>query len=62
MNIKNYISRYFKGNIENQNAELSTWLKWYKGYDKSFHAYSVYNGIKKVKLRKKTLNIAKKIM
>lgn len=60
MNIKNYISRYFKGNIENQNAELSTWLKWYKGYDKSFHEYYVYNGIKKVKLRKKTLNIAKK--
>lgn len=60
MNIKNYIGRYFDGATEIQNPELSTWLKWYKGFDKSFHEYSVYNGTKKVKLKKKTLNIAKK--
>lgn len=60
MNIKNYIGRYFDGNIENQSTELTTWLKWYQGFDKAFHEYSVYNGVKKVKLKKKTLNIAKK--
>lgn len=60
MNIKNYISRYFDGTIESQNSELGTWLRWYKGFDKSFHEYTIYNGVKKVKLKKKTLNIAKK--
>jgi A118 family predicted phage portal protein len=60
MNIKNYIGRYFAGATEIQNPELSTWLKWYKGFDKTFHEYSVYNGTKKVKLKKKTLNMAKK--
>jgi A118 family predicted phage portal protein len=60
MNIKNYIGRYFAGATEIQNPELSTWLKWYKGFDKTFHEYSVYNGTKKVKLKKKSLNMAKK--
>lgn len=61
MEIRNYIQRYFEGRpIESQSPELGTWLKWYKGYDNEFHDYEVYNGRKKVKLQKKTLNIAKK--
>lgn len=60
MNIRNYLNRYFEGAIEEQNPELGKWLKWYRGFDKTFHEYSVYNGVKKVKLKKKTLNIAKK--
>ena len=60
MNIKNYLNRYFEGVVEEQNPELGKWLKWYRGFDKNFHEYSVYNGVKKVKLKKKTLNIAKK--
>lgn len=60
MEIKNYIGRYFEGVTETQSPELKTWLKWYKGFDRGFHEYSIYNGAKKVKMQKKTLNIAKK--
>ena len=60
MEIQNYINRYFEGHVEVQNPELNTWLRWYRGYDKGFHDYTIYNGTKKVKMQKKTLNIAKK--
>ena len=61
MNIENYIKKYFENRpIESQSSKLGTWARWYAGYDKDFHDYSVYNGEKKVKLTKKSLNIAKK--
>ena len=38
-----------------------TWLQWYKGDVADFHTYDAYNGRKKVKQHRKTLNMAKKV-
>ena len=37
------------------------WAQWYKGDVLNFHRYDAYNGRKKVKQRRKTLNMAKKV-
>lgn len=47
--------------LEKGNTYLSLWEKWYKGYDPSFHRYTVYNGQKKVRRVKKSLKMFKKV-
>lgn len=40
---------------------ISAWLAWYQGCVDDFHRYDVYNGIQKVRCRRYTLGMAKKI-
>ena len=37
------------------------WLSWYKGNVKSFHNYFIYNGKRKIKQKRFTMNMAKEI-
>jgi A118 family predicted phage portal protein len=43
------------------NDLTEAWLQYYKGNVDKFHDYEVYNGVKKIKSQRKTLNMAKKI-
>ena len=47
--------------VVNLTDMTQTWLQWYKGDVAEFHTYEAYNGRKKVKQKRKTLNMAKKI-
>ena len=38
---------------------LNLWLSWYKGKNASFHNYTVYNGIKDIKMQRASLQVAK---
>lgn len=40
---------------------IDIWKSWYKGKVKKFHSYYVYNGDKKVRREKKSLQMAKKV-
>jgi hypothetical protein len=61
IDVAKYIKQYFPNQeIENQSEYLSLWEGWYKGYVGEFHDYIIYNGKKNNKMRKKSLNIAKK--
>ena len=39
----------------------SQWLSWYEGNVKDFHNYDIYNGNKKIKQKRFTMNMAKEI-
>lgn len=61
IDVVKYIKQYFPNReIEEQSPYLSMWEGWYRGYLSDFHDYTIYNGKKNVKMRKKSLNIAKK--
>lgn len=61
IDIREYIKEYFPNReIEERSPYLNTWEGWYKGYVDTFHDYEIFNGKKKIKRRKKSLNIAKK--
>lgn len=40
---------------------IDQWLSWYQGNVKSFHNYFVYNGNRKIKQKRFTMNMAKEI-
>ena len=40
-------------------SKVDEWLDWYQGDVENFHAYSVYNGIQKVGVRRASLQMAK---
>lgn len=42
-------------------TQTETWLQWFTGDVKAFHNYEVYNGAKKVKCKRRTLNMGKKV-
>lgn len=42
-------------------SHIENWEAWYKGNVASFHNYVVYNGAKKISMKRKTLNMAKKV-
>ena len=48
--VKNNIQTYY-----------DQWLSWYQGNVKSFHNYFIYNGKKKIKQKRFTMNMAKEI-
>ena len=61
-NVDGYIKQYIGERSLAQESELTAeWLAWYRGYDKSFHKYSVYNSGQEVELTKLTLGMAKKV-
>ena len=41
--------------------QIGRWMSWYKGYNKSFHDYTVYNGREKIQRRRRSLRMAKKV-
>ena len=46
---------------DNIKSYIEQWKSWYQGNVKSFHNYFIYNGQKKVKKQRYTLNMAKEI-
>ena len=40
---------------------IEQWKSWYKGNVKDFHNYFIYNGNRKVKQQRFTMNMAKEI-
>lgn len=40
---------------------VELWKSWYNGNVKSFHNYKVYNGVKRVNVKRRSLQMAKKI-
>ena len=45
----------------NWDKYIELWETWYKGKVRKFHSYYIYNGQKKVKKEKKSLQCAKKV-
>ena len=46
---------------DNIQSYIDTWYSWYRGNVRSFHNYFIYNGNKKIKQKRYTLNMAKEI-
>lgn len=46
---------------QEMDSYIDSWDCWYKGYCSSFHDYYMYNGVKNVKLKRRTLNMGKKV-
>ncbi|MBO5369426.1 MAG: phage portal protein, partial [Clostridia bacterium] len=42
-------------------THMEKWKNWYKGYVKSFHDYTVYNGKNKVARKRESLRMAKRV-
>lgn len=40
-------------------SSIVKWLAWYKGYVKDFHDYPIYNGIRRVDMKRRSLEMAK---
>ena len=40
---------------------IDLWRSWYEGNVKSFHNYKVYNGMKRVNVKRRSLSMAKKV-
>ena len=40
---------------------IELWKSWYEGNVKSFHNYKIYNGVKKVNMKRRSLGMAKKV-
>ncbi len=64
MNLEKYLQEKYNYNpeVKNQMASYITqWNSWYVGNVKSFHNYFIYNGNRKIKQKRFTMNMAKKI-
>lgn len=63
MNLKNFFKEkgYDITEKEQWDSNIAIWKSWYKGKVSKFHNYYVYNGQKKVKREKKSLQAAKKV-
>lgn len=46
---------------DNIQTYIDTWYSWYRGNVKSFHNYFIYNGNRKIKQKRFTMNMAKEI-
>ena len=46
---------------DNMQTYITQWESWYEGNVKSFHNYFIYNGNRKIKQKRFTLNMAKEI-
>ena len=56
---KNY---NYNPDVKNQmETYITQWNSWYVGNVKQFHNYFIYNGNRKVKQKRFTMNMAKKI-
>ena len=64
MKLENFLQETYGYNPEVKDviaSYIDMWSSWYKGSVKSFHNYFIYNGNKKVKQHRYTMNMAKEI-
>lgn len=63
MKLKNFFKEkgYDITEKEQWDSNIAIWKSWYKGKVSKFHNYYIYNGQKKVKREKKSLQAAKKV-
>lgn len=64
MKLEEFLQQRYNYNPEIKNAVktyIDQWKSWYKGNVRSFHNYFIYNGNKKVKQHRYTMNMAKEI-
>ena len=64
MKLEEFLQQRYNYNPEIKDAikgYIDQWRSWYKGSVKSFHNYFIYNGNKKVKQHRYTMNMAKEI-
>lgn len=64
MKLEEFLQQRYNYNPETKNAiktYIDQWKSWYKGNVRSFHNYFIYNGNKKVKQHRYTMNMAKEI-
>lgn len=64
MQLEDFLQKEYGYNIQVRKdiqTYLDQWKSWYKGNIKSFHNYFIYNGQRKVKQQRYTMNMAKEI-
>ena len=64
MKLDKFLTTYYGYNSEVRDEiqeYINQWLSWYQGNVKSFHNYFIYNGNRKVKQKRFTMNMAKEI-
>ena len=64
MQLEDFLQKEYGYNIQVRKdiqTYLDQWKSWYKGNVKSFHNYFIYNGQRKVKQQRYTMNMAKEI-
>ena len=64
MKLEEFLQQKYNYNPEIKDAikgYIDQWRSWYKGNVRSFHNYFIYNGNKKVKQHRYTMNMAKEI-
>ena len=64
MQLEDFLQKKYGYNIQVRKdiqTYLDQWKSWYKGNVKSFHNYFIYNGQRKVKQQRYTMNMAKEI-
>ena len=63
-NVEEYLVKQYGYNRDVKNklqTYIDEWKSWYRGNVRSFHNYFIYNGNKKVKQKRFTMNMAKEI-
>ena len=63
MNLQQFFSKqgYDISEKLNWESHIDTWNSWYIGKVRKFHTYYIYNGQRKVKMEKKSIQGAKKV-
>ena len=64
MKLDDFLQKEYGYNPEVKNVMqtyMDQWLSWYEGNVKDFHNYFIYNGKKKIKQKRFTMNMAKEI-
>lgn len=63
MNLQQFFSKqgYDISEKLNWESHIDTWNSWYIGKVRKFHTYYIYNGQRKVKMKKKSIQGAKKV-
>lgn len=64
MKLEEFLQQKYNYNPDIKNSiktYIEQWKSWYKGNVRSFHNYFIYNGNKKVKQHRYTMNMAKEI-
>lgn len=61
------LQEFFKGQgydtteYDNWSTNVEVWKSWYEGVVKSFHYYTIYNGTNRINVKRKSLQMAKKV-
>jgi len=64
MNLETFLQKEYNYNPDIKDAlqtYIDQWYSWYEGNVKKFHNYYIYNGDRKVKQKRYTMNMAKEI-